>query len=190
MRPPGPPRHKPLRDREWLHDRYVKQGKSTTQIAVEIGASPRVVNTWLHFHEIETRGTGAEKGHSRHSEASREKLSQAKRGKLLGDKNPNWRGGRTHDPDRNRYPAKQWAKKVKERDGFQCVECGATEDLHAHHIKRWLDYPDLRYDLDNGKTLCSPCHERAHGRGFKFRWHNKHKAPRAHRPSHEGEDIV
>ena len=185
LRNPGDPHHRILDDAEWLRGKYLDEGLSTTQIAKEIGASARVICTWLERHGIERRPTGAPKGHNYwDSEEAKKNLSRAKRGKCLGEDNPNWRGGMPyHDYDRNRYPAKQWVKAVKDRDNWTCQECGATNNLHAHHIKRWKDYPDLRYDLDNGVTLCHTCHERAHGRGFKFRWTNKQKTPRAHRPS-------
>ena len=98
-------------------------------------------------------------------------LRQARVGRFNGAENFNWKGGIPYkDPDRNRYPYKMWVKAVKDRDGWQCTSCGAVGVLHAHHIKRWRDYPALRYELSNGITLCHPCHEAAHGRGFKFRW--------------------
>jgi hypothetical protein len=35
--------------------------------------------------------------------------------------------------------------------------------LHAHHIKEWEYYPELRYELSNGMTLCRrPCHKEIH----------------------------
>lgn len=105
-------------------------------------------------------------------------MSVSKQSLFIGDKNPNWRGGiEWKDPERNRYPSKQWVKAVKDRDGWKCTKCGATDRLHAHHIKRWRDYPELRYDVSNGVTLCHECHEEAHGRGFKFRWPTKAEQP-------------
>ena len=55
-----------------------------------------------------------------------------------------------------------WAKAVKVRDNFKCQECGAGGKLHSHHIKRWSEFPELRYDLSNGITLCKPCHQTKH----------------------------
>src|SRR6185295_2701903 len=64
----------------------------------------------------------------------------------------------------------QWANAVKARDG-KCMQCGALEGLHAHHIKPQATHPELRYVLENGLTLCFPCHQLAHK-------HNRPRAPR------------
>jgi hypothetical protein len=172
LRNPGDPVVRPLTDREWLAREYVGKRKSTTTIATEVGCSVRSVSLWLERHGIEARTTGSEIGHDRNStDECRKKMSAARRGLLIGPKNPNWRGGiQLRDPERNRYRAKMWVKAVKDRDGWKCVECDATGRLHAHHIKRWKDHPSLRYEVSNGVTLCHECHERAHGWGFKFRW--------------------
>lgn len=157
-----------LTDKGWLHDQYVTKRKSTTKIGQEIGCGPRVISHWLKKHGIKARSTGSTKGHKRNDSAEcRDKMSVAKRGMYIGEDNPNWKGGiTTRDLDRSRYRAKAWVKAVKDRDGWRCVECGSTEGLHAHHVKSWRYHPDLRYEVSNGKTLCEPCHEAAHG--YKF----------------------
>ena len=54
-----------------------------------------------------------------------------------------------------------WATLVKERDG-KCAECGSVYDLHAHHVKGYKRHPELRYDVNNGITLCGECHRNYH----------------------------
>ena len=56
-------------------------------------------------------------------------------------------------------------KKVYSRDKFQCQMpgCKSKYRLQAHHIKKWSSAAILRYDVDNGITLCRSCHERITG---------------------------
>jgi 5-methylcytosine-specific restriction endonuclease McrA len=61
-------------------------------------------------------------------------------------------------------PGYVWQQAVKSRDGFKCQSCGSSEDLHAHHIKQRARFPELALDLDNGTTLCRPCHLKEHNR--------------------------
>jgi len=51
-----------------------------------------------------------------------------------------------------------WAIKIKHRDNYKCQECGSEKRLEAHHIKNWNDFKELRYDMNNGITLCKKCH--------------------------------
>lgn len=68
-----------------------------------------------------------------------------------------WRDIRSNESRKN-YEVKLWRKAVLERDGYKCRTCGSTKYLHAHHIKTWDSHPELRLDIDNGKTLCRTCH--------------------------------
>jgi 5-methylcytosine-specific restriction endonuclease McrA len=54
-----------------------------------------------------------------------------------------------------------WSSLVKLRDG-KCVKCGSLYDLHSHHIKPYKTHPELRYDVNNGVTLCGSCHREYH----------------------------
>lgn len=54
---------------------------------------------------------------------------------------------------------KRFRLKVKRRDKFKCILCGSKNRLEVHHIKKWADYPQLRYIVSNGVTLCKVCHE-------------------------------
>lgn len=84
---------------------------------------------------------------------------------ISGDKNPNWRGGRTliGQAIRGSKAYKEWRKAVYVRDGYACVWCGVPgngKNLNADHIKPFWSHPDLRLDIDNGRTLCVDCHKK------------------------------
>jgi hypothetical protein len=55
----------------------------------------------------------------------------------------------------------EWSTAVKARD-CKCVECNATTALVAHHVKPKSQYPELKFDLENGVTLCVDCHKDHH----------------------------
>lgn len=56
-----------------------------------------------------------------------------------------------------------WARAIISRDCAKCQECGITGvELHAHHIREFSEYPDLRWELSNGITLCFRCHWAVH----------------------------
>lgn len=59
---------------------------------------------------------------------------------------------------------REWRASVLERDEWKCTECGndKREDLHVHHIKPWQSHPHLRFDENNGITLCKDCHKKKH----------------------------
>jgi len=63
----------------------------------------------------------------------------------------------------------EWVIKVFERDDYACLLCKKRGgDLEAHHIKRWADYPELRYEVSNGATLCKKCHLLTRGKEKNF----------------------
>lgn len=82
---------------------------------------------------------------------------------MKGNKHWNWRGGITEKNRliRNSREYKNWRKSVFERDRFTCVMCGyrskKRRDIRADHIKPFSKYPELRFDISNGRTLCLPC---------------------------------
>lgn len=54
---------------------------------------------------------------------------------------------------------KKWREEVFKRDNYTCQECGQIGGyLNAHHIKSWAEHEELRYDINNGITLCKKCH--------------------------------
>jgi len=49
-----------------------------------------------------------------------------------------------------------------ERDNWECQKCGATINLHCHHINGYTQNKILANDIDNVITLCKSCHKRVH----------------------------
>jgi 5-methylcytosine-specific restriction endonuclease McrA len=77
----------------------------------------------------------------------------------LGEKNPNWQGGRPHRYLRTRR-WRRFRDRIVERDGA-CVRCGSDEYLAAHHKVPVRIDPDRIYDETNCEALCPPCHKAA-----------------------------
>ncbi len=75
----------------------------------------------------------------------------------------------------------KWSLAVRVRDNFTCQECGSIvrKDLQAHHIKPWTTHPRLRFDVDNGKTLCVKCHTEYHPEMKNFMLGKKRKKARS-----------
>lgn len=104
----------------------------------------------------------------RHSEETKSRLREIiiKEKRFHGEKNPNWKGGITPQTHKERCSTKykEWRHEVFSRDQFTCKRCGDNKggNLHAHHILSWKDHPELRFDVDNGETLCFECHTKEH----------------------------
>jgi 5-methylcytosine-specific restriction endonuclease McrA len=61
------------------------------------------------------------------------------------------------------YADKMWRTDVKERDDYVCQKCGVrSKQNHAHHIAPRSRRPDLKFDRQNGITLCADCHSWVH----------------------------
>lgn len=102
--------------------------------------------------------------------------TQEQKNKVSGKNNPNWRGGISGLNLRIRatYKYYNWRFDVFKRDKFTCVWCGDKKPLNVDHIKafsvilRENKIKSLRqaekcielWDLDNGRTLCIPCHKK------------------------------
>lgn len=83
---------------------------------------------------------------------------------ISGANNVNWKGGITpiNKAIRESLESKLWRKEVFEKDNYQCVWGGKAHGskLEADHIKPFRDYPELRFVVSNGRTLCKDCHRK------------------------------
>lgn len=73
---------------------------------------------------------------------------------------PNWKGGITtqNKLDRERF-RREIQKLVLERDNYTCQMCGVRGvALQVDHIQPWSEYVELRFDINNCRTLCDKCH--------------------------------
>lgn len=60
---------------------------------------------------------------------------------------------------------KKFRQEVLKRDNRTCQWHGCTSKkrLNVHHIKTWSDFPGLRFDINNGITLCRAHHDMIKG---------------------------
>lgn len=104
----------------------------------------------------------------------------ARGAKNSGPNNYRWNGGssRLNTAIRRLTENRKWMDEIKARDR-QCTRCGSEQGLESHH-KTGLavlieqlgiasrddarQHAAVLWDLDNGVTLCQPCHYDEHGR--------------------------
>ena len=94
------------------------------------------------------------------------------------EKGINWRGGITpiNYAIRESLEYKEWRSSVFERDNYTCQVCGEIGGkLEADHIKMFSKFPELRFELSNGQTLCKSCHKIKTVKDMKINWKNQFK---------------
>lgn len=101
----------------------------------------------------------------KHSEESIKKRS------LTNKSNYDIRGRKTPIMNiiRTSIEYKLWRTSVFKRDNYTCVWCGDNSggNLNADHIKPFAYFPELRFAIDNGRTLCVKCHKKTDTYGQK-----------------------
>lgn len=100
----------------------------------------------------------------------RKRISDASKGKkhpkLSGENHYLWIKDRTKlcriskQGERRTSAYFYWRKQVWLRDNFKCkiANPNCKGRIEAHHILGWTDYPELRYEISNGITLCHHHH--------------------------------
>jgi len=88
----------------------------------------------------------------------------------IGEKNHAWKGGRTYKSHKRDYRFSDWRNAVIKRDNSTCVICEKF-CMYAitHHVKHSSEFPELKYDVENGKTLCYDCHMILHQKVSYYR---------------------
>lgn len=123
--------------------------------------------------EVKTKISNFRKG-KKHTEITKLKISLANKGKKRpsGKKHYAWKGGITsvNEKIRKSLEYKLWRKAIFERDNWTCVWCGDNKggNLNADHIKPFSLFPELRFAIDNGRTLCNKCHRKTNTYGWNI----------------------
>ena len=109
----------------------------------------------------------------------RQKQSLSKQGSKNGmfgkirELSPQWNPNLSDDErikGRKTFDDVQWRNDVFKRDNYTCKKCGDNKghNLNAHHIINHCKDKSLRYDVNNGITLCDKCHIAFHKQyGYK-----------------------
>ena len=149
-----------------------KNGMSTIEVAFELKSSvsaitkiirdnnltrPRTQKHWIgkkmpnHVGEAQRiRMTG-----KKHSIETRRKMSESHMLRLDGyiRKEPQ------NQLIRKSLYYKLWREAVQKRDDYTCQIClKRGGEINVDHIKPFSLYPELRFEVSNGRVLCVPCH--------------------------------
>lgn len=148
-----------------------------SELALKYSVSIRTINKWAEKYGLKKSKDFLSKLSSKRfqgrkmSEETKKKILNAKikNGTLRkGSRHYRWKGGKTWE--RFKEPEYiEWRNKVLERDNYTCQDCNrqckkSEKGLAAHHLKPYSEYPELRFELDNGITLCRKCHMARHGK--------------------------
>ncbi len=75
------------------------------------------------------------------------------------------------EKDRRSSACVTWRLQIRTRDGWRCKianeHCAGR--LEVHHILGWTEFPELRYELNNGITLCHAHHPRGRAEELRLR---------------------
>lgn len=167
------------KDRGFWHSENTKKKISNNKIGNSF---------WTEDSKQKIKGRPSGMRGKKQSLEARNKLSQSKKGKkspkTSGDKHWKWKGGISsiNQNIRNSIEYKLWRESVFKRDNYTCIWCGikfikgitGKVILNADHIKPFCDYPELRFSIDNGRTLCVDCHKKTDNYAGKLKKNKKY----------------
>ena len=162
-----------LRKRIWSEEAR----KRKSEITRKLWQNPEFREKMIKAHK------GSLGKHWKLSEETKERMRKAAKERLKrkevriklskshqGEKCYRWKGGVTRENKkiRQNIEFRLWREAVFARDNWTCQKCGARSGngkevyLHPHHLQNFAAYPELRFAIDNGITLCRDCHKKFH----------------------------
>ena len=79
------------------------------------------------------------------------------------ENHPKWKKNRKEVKGRARPEMTEWRNFVFSNDKFICQHCKKVGGkLHAHHKAPYSLFPKLKWEKQNGITLCEVCHKKLH----------------------------
>lgn len=138
----------------------------TFESKAKISASRMGDKNWSKRPEVRKKNSESKKGKPHYGQRGRKNFW------CTGSKSNLWKGGITpeHKKIRKSGEIVAWRRSVFDRDRYTCLLCGQIGGkLNAHHIKSFSRFPSLRFDVDNGQTLCVKCHRKTDS--YLNRWH-------------------
>ena len=160
---------------------------------VNLGKKNPLGKHWKLSEEVKKRMSLSKKG-IKFSEEHKKSMSTCRIGRKRpawigdkisvsnkGEKSHFWKGGVTSLNMLIRVSAryKKWRTSVFKRDNYTCIWCGTKSGngkrvmLNADHIKSFSQFPELRFAVDNGRTLCVDCHYKTDNFGSKANYYLK-----------------
>lgn len=141
---------------------YVRTIEHRKQIGLK--SKGRITNRGQHWKIKDTSKMGHPYWKSKKfSKEHCKKISDS----LSGIKHYRWIKDRTKLKRKNKQGERRtsayfyWRQEVWKRDGWKCkINKDCNGRIEAHHIYNWTDYTQLRYNINNGITLCHLHHPR------------------------------
>jgi len=162
--------------KEKLKELYINQKLSSQECAKILNCSRTPVLRSLKEYGIKIKPKKFQKGHPIYAGIEKTQFKKGnhyniatefKKGQFAKGKHPFWKGGISslYDKIKQTDKYKLWRDEIYKRDYWTCQICGKhckKGDIIAHHIKGFSEYPGLRFDVNNGITLCRNCHAKIH----------------------------
>lgn len=136
-----------------------------TDERVKIASNAKVGNHW------KVKDTSKMKGKKVWNKGKKGVQVSCRKGKkypqITGNKHYNYKGGISYENKKIRGSLEYtiWRNEVYKKDRWTCRICGKhceKNDIVAHHLKLFSEFPELRFSIDNGITLCRSCHIKLH----------------------------